>query len=109
MKSMQDAPGCYTEILAMICARRAPNLAFLSTGATISGLTSTILEQIKTGQPSLERHAYAWTEIPQSFMDIAGEGKYYETHCIDDADSKGDTMSLYVDSSASEGSQKSGK
>lgn len=51
MKSMQDAPGCYIEVPAMICARRAPNLAFLSIGATISGLTSTILEQIKTGQP----------------------------------------------------------
>ena len=71
MKSMQDAPGCYTEVPAMIRARRAPKLAFLSIGATISGLTSTILEQIKTGQPPLERHAYAWTGVPQSFKDWA--------------------------------------
>ncbi|KAI4286748.1 MAG: hypothetical protein L6R35_003998 [Caloplaca aegaea] len=81
MKSMQSTPGCYAEVLAMICARRAPNVAFLSIGAATSGLTSTILEQVKTGQPPLERHAYAWTGVPQSFMDFAGEGKYYETHC----------------------------
>ena len=81
IKNMQDAPGYYNEVLAMICARRAPSVAFLSIGAAISGLTSTILEQIKTGQPPLERHAYAWTGVPQSFMDIAGEGSYYETYC----------------------------
>ncbi|KAL9015507.1 MAG: hypothetical protein Q9185_007097 [Variospora sp. 1 TL-2023] len=81
MKSVQSTTGCYAEVLAMICARRAPNVAFLSIGAATSGLTSTILEQVRTGQPPLERHAYAWTGVPQSFMDIAGEGKYYETHC----------------------------
>ena len=44
----------------MISARRAPNFAYLSVGAAISGLTSKILEQVLTGQPPLERHAFAW-------------------------------------------------
>ena len=78
MSGVQDAPGQYAEVIALMCARRAPNIAFLSIGAAISGLTSTILSQVSTGQPPLERHAYAWTGVPQSFMDIAGEGRYYE-------------------------------
>ena len=79
-KACQSAPGRYNEILAVISARRAPNIAYLSVGAAISGLTSKILEQVVTGQPPLERHAFAWTGVPQSFMDLAGEGEYYETH-----------------------------
>ena len=79
-KDMQSTPGHYVEVLALICARRAPNVAFLSIGAAISGLMPKILEQVKTAQPPLEQHAYAWTGVPQSFMDIAGEGAYYETY-----------------------------
>ncbi|KAL9062937.1 MAG: hypothetical protein Q9161_009689 [Pseudevernia consocians] len=79
-KNCQSAPGRYNEILAVISARRAPNIAYLSVGAAISGLTSKILEQVLTGQPPLERHAFAWTGVPQSFMDLAGEGEYCETH-----------------------------
>ncbi|KAK3169307.1 hypothetical protein OEA41_008690 [Lepraria neglecta] len=67
------------EVLALICARRAPNVAFLSIGAAISGLMPKILVQVKTAQPPLEQHAYAWTGVPQS-LDIAGEGAYYETY-----------------------------
>lgn len=52
-------------------------------GAAISGLTSKILEQVLTGQPPLERHAFAWTGIPQSFIDLAGEGEYCETHSLE--------------------------
>jgi len=78
MSGIQDASGQYAEVIALICARRAPNIAFLSIGAAISGLTSKILGQVSTGQPPLEPHAYAWTGVPQSFMDIAGEGRYYE-------------------------------
>jgi len=78
MKSVQGAPGRYAEVLALICARRAPNIAYLSIAAAISGLTPKILDQVSSGQPPLERHAYAWTGVPQSFMDIAGEGRYFE-------------------------------
>ena len=78
MSGVRGAPGQYAEVVALICARRAPNVAFLSIGAAISGLTTKILDQVSTGQPPLEPHAYAWTGVPQSFMDIAGEGKYYE-------------------------------
>ena len=35
---------------------------------------------MQSGQPPLERHAFAWTGVPQSFMDLAGEGQYHETH-----------------------------
>ncbi len=49
-------------------------------GAAISGLTSKILKQVLTDQLSLERHAFVWTGVPQSFMDLAEEGEYYETH-----------------------------
>lgn len=79
-KICQSAPGRYNEILAVMSARRAPNIAYLSVGAAISGLTSTVLEQVLTGQPPLERHAFAWTGVPQSFMDLIGEGKYCEKH-----------------------------
>ena len=78
-KTCQSVPGRYNEILAIMSARRAPNTAYLSVGAAISGLTSTVLEQVFTGQPPLERHAFAWTGVPQSFMDLAGEGRYCET------------------------------
>jgi len=78
MEGIQGTPGRYAEVLALICARRAPNLAFLSIAAAISGLTSKILDQVSTGQPPLERHACAWTGVPQTFMDIAGEGRYFE-------------------------------
>ncbi|KAL9062661.1 MAG: hypothetical protein Q9161_009772 [Pseudevernia consocians] len=80
VKICQSASGRYNEILAVMSARRAPNIAYLSMGAAISGLTSKILEQVLTGQPPLERHAFAWTGVPQSFMDLAGEGEYCETH-----------------------------
>lgn len=79
-KICQSAPGRYNEILAVMSARRAPNIAYLSMGAAISGLTSKVLEHVLTGQPPLERHAFAWTGVPQSFMDLVGEGKYCETH-----------------------------
>ncbi len=58
----------------MISARRASNITHLSMGATISGLTSKILKQVLTD------HAFVWTGVPQSFMDLAEEGEYYETH-----------------------------
>lgn len=79
-KICQNDPGRYDEIIAVISARRAPNIACLSVGAAISGLTSKILDQVLTGQPPLDRHAFAWTGVPQSFMDLAGEGPYYETN-----------------------------
>jgi hypothetical protein len=78
MKDVQGIPGRYAEVLAIICARRAPNIAFLSIAATISGLAPKIWDQVRSGQPPLERHAFAWTGVPQSFMDIAGEGRYSE-------------------------------
>ena len=77
-EGIQRSPGRYAEILALICAQRAPNIAFLSIAATISGLAYKIWDQVCSGQPPLERHACTWTGIPQSFMDIAGEGKYFE-------------------------------
>ena len=55
----QSAPGRYNEILANMSARRAPNIAYLSMGAAISGLTSKILEWALTGQLPLERHVFA--------------------------------------------------
>jgi hypothetical protein len=78
MKDIQGIPGRYAEVLAIICARRAPNIAFLSIAATISGLAPKIWDQVRSGQPPLERHAFAWTGVPQSFMDIAGKGRYSE-------------------------------
>ncbi|KAL9123813.1 MAG: hypothetical protein Q9217_006796 [Psora testacea] len=81
IKEVQSAPGRYAEVLALICARRAPNTAFLSIAAAISGLTPKILDQVSSGQPPLENHAYAWTGVPQSFMDIAGKGRYFEMRC----------------------------
>ena len=78
-QSYQYTPDRYNEILAVISVRRAPNLAYLSVNAAISGLTSKILKQVLTGQPPLEQHAFAWIEVPQSFMDLAEEGEYYET------------------------------
>ena len=78
MKGVQGTPGRYAEVLALICARRAPNIAFLSIAAAISGLASKIWDQVHSGQPPLEQHAYAWTGVPQSFMDVAGEGRYFE-------------------------------
>lgn len=79
-KICQSAPGRYYEILAVMSARRAPNIGYLSLGTAISGLTSKVLDLVLTGQPPLERHAFAWTGVPQSFMDFAGEGEYCETH-----------------------------
>ena len=79
-KTCQDAPGHYNEILAVISARRAPNIAYLCLAAAISGFTSTILKQVLKSQQPLDRHAFAWTGVPQSFMDLAGEGDYYEMH-----------------------------
>lgn len=76
IKGVQGIRGRYSEVLALICARRAPNIAFLSIAASISGLAYKIWDQVRSGQPPLERHAYAWTGVPQSFMDVAGEGKY---------------------------------
>jgi len=78
MNGVQDAPGQYAEVIALMCVRRAPNIAFLSIDAAINDLTSKILGQVSTGQPPLESHAYAWTEVSQSFMDIASEDRYYE-------------------------------
>lgn len=78
MQGVQGIQGRYAEVLALICAQRAPNVAFLAIAATISGLASKIWDQVWSGQPPLERHAFAWTGVPQSFMDIAGEGKYFE-------------------------------
>ena len=66
MQGVEGAPGCYAEVLAMTCARRAPNVAFLSVSAAVDGLMSKILEQVNTGQPPLEQHADAWTGVPQS-------------------------------------------
>lgn len=40
--------------------RRPPNIAYLSVGAAIGGLTSKFLEQVLTGQP-LELWTFAWT------------------------------------------------
>ncbi len=79
MQTCQSAPRRYGEILAVISARRAPIIAYLSVGAGIGGLTLKILEQVLIGRP-LERHAFARTGVPQSFMDLAGEGDHYETH-----------------------------
>lgn len=38
-KDIHDTPGRHAEILALICTRRASNIAFLSVPAAISGLT----------------------------------------------------------------------
>jgi len=61
---VQDAPGKYAEIIAFMCARRAPDIAFLSIDAAISDPTSKTLGQVSTGQPPLEPYAYAWTGVP---------------------------------------------
>lgn len=73
-------PGRFHCILAAICARRAPNIAYLSYAAAVSGLMSRILQQVISGQPPLDPLACAWTGIPQSFMDLAGEGPYFQGH-----------------------------
>ncbi|KAL6713236.1 hypothetical protein ACLMJK_009357 [Lecanora helva] len=80
MKRVQNLSGRYTEVLSLICAKRVPCLAFLSIAAAISGLTPKILNQVSSGQPPLDTHAHAWTGVAQSFMDITGEGRYYEMH-----------------------------
>lgn len=78
MKEVQSVSGRYAEVVALICAGRAPSLAFLSIATSISGLTFKILDQVSSGQPPLDKHAYAWTGVPQSFMDVEGEGGYYK-------------------------------
>lgn len=79
-KHFKNDGGRFYTLLAAVCARRAPRIAYLFFGAAVSGLMSRILRQVIGGQPPLDPLAYAWIEIPQSFMDSAGEGAYIETH-----------------------------
>lgn len=50
-KICRIAPRRHNEIFAEMSVRRAPNIAYLSVGAAIGGLTSKFLEQVLTGQP----------------------------------------------------------
>ena len=74
----QEEPGRWSEILAIIVARRAPSLSYLAMGAAVSGLISTALKNVLGGQPPLDPHVYAWMGIPQAFMDLHGKGPYIE-------------------------------
>ncbi|KAK2867796.1 hypothetical protein FQN49_003464 [Arthroderma sp. PD_2] len=64
-------------LLAIICAIRCPPLAPLWFGATLSGLSSLIINLAGNGTPPLNPDASAWTGCPQSFMDMPGSGSYY--------------------------------
>lgn len=59
------------EVLALIGARRVPSVGILFIAAAVTGLLPTVFKQICSGQPPLERHACAFTGVPQSFMDLA--------------------------------------
>ena len=64
------------ELFAPMGARRAPSIGILFIAAAVTGLLPTVFTQICSGQPPLERHACAFTGLPQSFMDVAGSGDY---------------------------------
>jgi len=64
------------EILALMGARRAPPMGVLFIAAAVTRLLPTISAQVRSGQPPLERHAFPWTGVPQSFMDVGGSGDY---------------------------------
>ncbi|KAL9023528.1 MAG: hypothetical protein Q9196_007148, partial [Gyalolechia fulgens] len=74
-----DYRGSYHEILAIMCAIRRPKLSALWLGAVTSGLAPRILDFVKGGTPPLDPNAFAWTGCPQSFMDLAGSGPYFQT------------------------------
>ena len=67
------------ELTTIMCAIRRPKLSVLWLGAVISGLAPRILDFVKGGAPPLDPSAFAWTGCPQSFMDLAGSGPYFQT------------------------------
>jgi hypothetical protein len=75
MNGIKGVPGRYMEVVALLCSRNTPKMTGLSVGAAISGLLSTVLNQVREVRSPLERHAYAWTGVPQSFMEV-GDGPY---------------------------------
>ncbi len=77
MKTCQSTSEHYEKILALISVW---HISYLLMNVAINNLTSKILKQILTDQLSLKRHAFVWTEISQSFMNLAEEDEYYETH-----------------------------
>ncbi|KAL8894851.1 MAG: hypothetical protein Q9207_008392 [Kuettlingeria erythrocarpa] len=79
MEEVINFKGRYHEILAIMCAIRRPKLSALWLGAVTSGLAPRILDFVKGGAPPLDPNAFAWTGCPQSFMDLAGSGPYFQT------------------------------
>lgn len=79
MEEVINFEGRYYEILAIMCAIRRPKLSALWLGAVTSGLAPRILDFVKSGTPPLDPNAFAWTGCPQSFMDLAGSGPYFQT------------------------------
>lgn len=79
MEEVKNFEGRYHEILAIMCAVRRPKLSALWLGAVISGLTPRVIDFVKSGAPPLDPNAFAWTGCPQSFMDLAGLGPYFQT------------------------------
>ncbi|KAM5449989.1 hypothetical protein McanCB56680_001916 [Microsporum canis] len=74
----------FDEILPLLCAIRCPNLAALWLGATLSGLSSTVVELVGSGTPPLDTNGAPWTGNPQSFMDVPGSGPYIKSDSMYD-------------------------
>lgn len=53
MSDVQDASRKYAKIIALMCARRVSNIAFLSIDVAINDLMFKILDQVNTNQSSL--------------------------------------------------------
>lgn len=64
------------ELLALLGAIRRPSVSALWIGAVISGFGPKIVQKVRRGRPPLDAVAFPWTGCPQSFMDIAGSGRY---------------------------------
>lgn len=84
----------YTEVLTVMCAMRCPDLAALWLGATLSGLSETIIQFLSDGTPPLDPNASAWTGCPQSFMDIPGSGSYVQSTASGEGISRADAWRL---------------
>ncbi|KMQ41313.1 hypothetical protein HL42_7998 [Trichophyton rubrum] len=87
---LKEIPNNYSgslsldEIIPLLCALRCPNLAALWLGATLSGLSSTVVELVGSGTPPLDTNGAPWTGNPQSFMDVPGSGPYIQFDSLQD-------------------------
>ncbi|KAI4138338.1 MAG: hypothetical protein LQ341_004716 [Variospora aurantia] len=94
MEEVINFEGRYHEILAIMCAIRRPKLSVLWLGAVTSGLAPRILKFVKGGTPPLDPNAFAWTGCPQSFMDLAGSGPYFQTEALGEKIQRADAWRL---------------